>query len=110
MTMNTARSKFCKIICLCDQIEVVGNIVRPPLILYYQNTTVMYFYKVTRFRRATFTFSSVQPPFDINFPRSFGVIMKLAFGSPLGNFFTTGFVHSQHTASMNIKLVQTPPC
>ena len=56
------------------------------------------------FGRATFSCSIVQPPF---FPLSLCYIRKLAFVSPWGNFFTPGFVCSQHTTARNIKLAQT---
>ena len=51
--------------------------------------------------------SAIQPfshPLTFNFPWSLGFIRKLAFGSPWGNYFTTGFVCIQHTAPKNIKL------
>ena len=43
------------------------------------------------------------------FPWSLGYIRKLTFGSPWGYYFTPGFVCSQHTAPMNIKLAQIQP-
>ena len=45
----------------------------------------------------------------INLLRSFGYIMKLGFGSPWQNYFTPGFVCSQHMAPRNIKFAQTLP-
>ena len=49
----------------------------------------------------------IQPPYDINFSWSLDYIRKLAFGSPMINYFTPGFVCSQHAAPKNIKLAQT---
>ena len=51
-------------------------------------------YKVkgNSFDRATLNYSSVQLPFDINFPWSLVYIRKIAFGSPYRNYFTLGFV------------------
>ena len=46
---------------------------------------------------------------SFNFPRSLGYIRKLTFGSPWGNYFTTGFVCSQETAPWNINLAQSLP-
>ena len=65
--------------------------------------------KVTSFGRATFSYSAVQPLFNINFPWSLDYIRKLAFGSSWGNYFTPGFVCSQHTAPRNTQLVQAQP-
>ena len=48
--------------------------------------------KVTSLSRAAFSYSAVQPSFDVNFPLSSIYIRKLAFGSPWGNYFTPGFV------------------
>ena len=56
--------------------------------------------------------SAIQPfnhPLTFNFPWSLGYIRKLAFGSPWGNYFTPGFVCSQHTVPRNIKLAQKQP-
>ena len=52
--------------------------------------------KVNSFGRASFSYLAIQPPIDINFPWSLGFIRKLAFGSCWGNYFTPGFVCSQH--------------
>ena len=49
--------------------------------------------------------SAIQPfnhPLTFNFSWSLGYIRKLAFGSPWGNYFTPGFVFSQHTMPRNI--------
>ena len=50
--------------------------------------------KKTWFGRAAFSYSTVQPPFDINFPWSLGYIRKLAFAlwfrSHWGIYFTLG--------------------
>ena len=67
-------------------------------------------YKVKSYQFWDGSYSAFQPPFDpFNFPWSLGYIRKLAFGSPWGNYFTPGFVCSQHTAPRNIKLAQTQP-
>ena len=63
--------------------------------------------KVTSFVKATFSYSAVQSPFDINFFWSSGYIMKLAFGSLWRRYFTPSFVRSQHTVPKNIKLAHT---
>ena len=65
--------------------------------------------KVTSFGRVAFSYSAVQPPFDINFPWSLGYMGKLACWSAWGNYFIPGFVCSQHTAPRNIQLAQTLP-
>ena len=78
------------------------------IIIFYSSTLCLKL-KVTRFGRATFSYSAVQPSIDINLTWWLGYIRKLAFGSPWGNYFTPGFVYSQHTAPKNNKLAQTPP-
>ena len=49
-------------------------------------------------------YSVVQPTFDINSSWSLGYNRKLACGSSLGNYFTPGFVFSQHTTPRKITL------
>ena len=44
--------------------------------------------KFTSFGRAAFTYSAVQPYFNINFPWSLGYIRKLLFGTLWGTYFT----------------------
>ena len=51
---------------------------------------------VTSIGRATFSYSAIQPPFDINFHQSLGYIRKQASWSPWGNYLTPGFVCSQY--------------
>ena len=55
--------------------------------------------------------SAIQPsshPLTFNFPWSLDYIVKLAFRYPWGNYFTPGFVSSQHTVQESIKLAHTP--
>ena len=43
----------------------------------------------------------VQPPLDIDLPWSLGCYRKSAFGSHRGNYFTPGFVCSQHIFNLH---------
>ena len=52
---------------------------------------------------------SFSHPLTFNFSLSLGYMRKLALRSPRGNYFTSGFVCSQHTAPRNIRLTQSPP-
>ena len=73
-----------------------------------KNTFLTFFLKKLHvFWYGHFQLFSCSATLDINF-WSFGYIRKLAFGALWQNFFTLGFVWSQHTAPRNIKLTQTP--
>ena len=52
--------------------------------------------------------SAIQPTFDINFLWSLGTIMKVAYESPWGYYFTPDLFAANITAPMIIKLAQTP--
>ena len=59
---------------------------------------------VISFERATFSYSTVQPPFDINFSSSLVYIRKLVFGCPCGKCFTPALcvANLQHIRIYNL--------
>ena len=83
---------------------------------YYNNydtwSLKVYLIKVQKLLVLVGSLTAFQPyshPLTFNFSWSLGYIKKLVFGSPFGNYFTPGFVRSQHTAPRNIKHAQTLP-
>ena len=75
----------------------------------YFTLLIKYSWKITLVS-CLYSFSAIQPHFDINFPWSLGYIGKLVFWCPWGNYFTPGFVCIQLTVPRNIKLALTLPC